>query len=1045
MAMRPLRLTLQAFGPYAGKEVIDFTKLGNRTMFLITGKTGAGKTTIFDGICYAIYGKASGEDRSGTDLRSHFADPGTLTEVSLLFSLRGQTYFIVRSPQQEKKKARGDGMTTVNAKAELYRLTNQGEKKLIASNVRETDEKIKELIQLDAHQFRQILMIPQGEFRKLLVSDSKEKEAILQKLFHTELYKRIEEKLKEEADKIKTKVLQGKQERERLLKSIRTDSSELLEALQQEPLDPKHLLELLSAELKESKSQYALIENMLSEKQKQRDQLKEQITQGKAILEQFHLKRKLEEEKRQLEHQKAEVEKQQLEVEKAKKAAKLDHQESQCRRLHAEIQELEKRKQSFQLQLSELETQLAAAQKKWEEEQGKEEERKKVLEEISRLKALEKDVQSYENETKALEKMMAQWKKRQQEKQTYTEQLKKIEESLEEKRNLLSELEQTKLMVLQREHKIEKTERILNRLYKFRDEQKRAEHIFTEWKEAEKKLGACERAFQDAEATVRHLEKEWRDGQAGILAQSLLEQEPCPVCGSIHHPAPAQFKQELPSEEDLNSARANAAVAEKRKHEAEKRTFQLQLQLQTIENSKKEIEKELVTLFPDFTEESLSADINSQLSSLEELKKQQLEDKKALLKEQVMKTEFKQLETKKQDLENVLAKCLEEADETEKQLIIKRANVEHMTAQIPEHLRSNSSYQKALQDHLEYHRSLQQSYDEAQKHYQELKVTAAKIQSRAEEVTKTISEKKKQMVLERNTFKQMLKEEGFPDYQHYEKAKRTEKEIKMLEKAIQDFLERDRYVSGRMDEIENMLAGIPVPDLKSLNQKLSELLEELALLDEKRTSTLLAIQNNEMIYQNVIEINREMEHLEEQYKTIGHLYEITKGQNPNRLTFERFVLAAFLDEILVAANERLTKMTGGRYRMLRKKDRSKGNAQSGLELLIYDQYTGQTRHVKTLSGGESFKASLSLALGMADVVQNYAGGISLETMFIDEGFGTLDPESLDQAIEALMEIQNSGRLVGIISHVPELKERMDARLEVISTQNGSHTKFHIFY
>ncbi|MBE3569716.1 MAG: SMC family ATPase [Bacillales bacterium] len=1043
--MRPLRLTLQAFGPYAGKEVIDFTKLGNRTMFVITGKTGAGKTTIYDGICFAIYGKASGEDRSGTDLRSHFADPEILTEVSLLFSLRGQTYYIVRSPQQEKKKARGDGMTTVNGKAELYRITDQGEKQIIASNVRETDEKIKELIQLDANQFRQILMIPQGEFRKLLVSDSKEKEAILQKLFHTELYKKIEEKLKEEADQLKSNVQQRKQEQERLLKSIRAHSRKLLEALHQETLDPQRILELLSSELKEWRSRYTLIESEISEKQVQRDELKEQMTQGKAILDQFTLKRQLEEEKTQLERQKGEVEKQQLEVERAKKAAKLDQQENQCRRLHAEIQELEKRNQTFQNQLSELEPQLIAAEKNWEEEQGKEEERKNAVEAISRLKALENDIQSYEEETKALEKMMVQWKERQQEKQTYTDQLKKIEESLEQKNSLLSELEQTKILLLQRERLIEKTERIVNRLLKYQDEQNREERTLSALAAAEKQLQAAERAFLDAKATVQHLEKEWRDGQAGILAQSLQEQEPCPVCGSIHHPDPAQYKHELPSEEDLNSAKKQAAQVEKRKQEAERKTFQLQLELKTIENSKEEIRKELESLFPNFSEESLSADIKEQQSSLQELKQRKRQDEKALLKEQELKTEVEQLDVQKQQVENALEKCLETVDEIEKQMMMKRANIERMNAQIPENLRSKSSFQKALQERIEYQESLQKSYDDAQKRYQELKMKMVKLHSHVEEVTNTLFEKKKQMDLERNTFKQMLKEEGFPDYQHYEEAKRTEQDIKVLEKAIQDFWERYRYVSSRMDELERVLEGIHIPDLDRLNQKLNEIMEELAQLDEKRTSTLLTIQNNEMIYQNVTEINQEMEQLEEQYKTFGHLYEITKGQNPHRLTFERYVLAAFLDDILLSANERLAKMTGGRYRMLRKRVRSKGNVQSGLELLIYDQYTGQTRHVKTLSGGESFKASLSLALGMADVVQSYAGGISLETMFIDEGFGTLDPESLDQAIEALMDIQDSGRLVGIISHVPELKERIDARLEVVSTQNGSHTKFHIFY
>lgn len=201
--MRPLKLTMQAFGPYAHKEVIDFTVLGNRTMFVISGKTGSGKTTIFDGISYAIYGKASGEDRNGQELRSQFADDSLLTEVSFEFKLKEKRYLIIRSPQQEKKKERGDGFTTIGAKAELFTFDEDGKELLVASSVRDVDEKVKEIMQIDSNQFRQILMIPQGEFRRLLTSDSKEKENILQRLFHTEMYKRIEERLKEQAQGLK--------------------------------------------------------------------------------------------------------------------------------------------------------------------------------------------------------------------------------------------------------------------------------------------------------------------------------------------------------------------------------------------------------------------------------------------------------------------------------------------------------------------------------------------------------------------------------------------------------------------------------------------------------------------------------------------------------------------------------------------------------------------------------------------------------------------------------------------------------------------------
>jgi exonuclease SbcC len=232
-----------------------------------------------------------------------------------------------------------------------------------------------------------------------------------------------------------------------------------------------------------------------------------------------------------------------------------------------------------------------------------------------------------------------------------------------------------------------------------------------------------------------------------------------------------------------------------------------------------------------------------------------------------------------------------------------------------------------------------------------------------------------------------------------------------------------------------------VPNLQELTELIDKITQEIKDIDDQKSDLSFKKKENEQILETIYFLNKEMKQFEEQYKMIGNLADISKGNNNLRITFERYVLGSFLDDILREANGRLLKMTSGRFQLLRKMDKSKGNTQSGLELLVVDSYTGQERHVKTLSGGESFKASLSLALGLADVVQNYAGGVSLETMFIDEGFGTLDPESLDQAIEALIDIQSSGRLVGIISHVPELKERIDVRLEVVASQSGSTTHF----
>jgi exonuclease SbcC len=366
-----------------------------------------------------------------------------------------------------------------------------------------------------------------------------------------------------------------------------------------------------------------------------------------------------------------------------------------------------------------------------------------------------------------------------------------------------------------------------------------------------------------------------------------------------------------------------------------------------------------------------------------------------------------------------------------------------MVDQIPEELRTVEAYEFQVKQAIKNQKTLEIALEKAQKQYQDTRESFATEKARLETVQKQVTETEQKLDLEREAFKQKLTEQGFEKYRHYEEAKRTEKQLNELIEMVRAYREEFRSVTDRYLELAELLKDVKVPELQNLRQTFEDMNRRLEALNDEYTSLLMKKRSNEEILIKVEQLNQGLKALEERYKLIGHLYEIAKGQNTYRITFERFVLAAFLDEILAQANVRLTKMTSGRYQLSRKTDRSKGAGQSGLELLVFDQYTGQERHVKTLSGGESFKAALSLALGLAEVVQHHAGGVSLETMFIDEGFGTLDPESLDQAIEALIDIQSSGRLVGIISHVPELKERIDARLEVFATQSGSRTEFQL--
>jgi exonuclease SbcC len=406
-----------------------------------------------------------------------------------------------------------------------------------------------------------------------------------------------------------------------------------------------------------------------------------------------------------------------------------------------------------------------------------------------------------------------------------------------------------------------------------------------------------------------------------------------------------------------------------------------------------------------------------------------------------LKSEMETKESERVALQSEIQQLSVLVNDLTVQFTEKKTDLTRMMKVIPENLRSEVEYERMLSSLRNRHDVLVKQLEEAQKRLQVVNEKLASETARLQDAKKRYADKQQELETERGIFVAKLSEQGFEKYGLYAASKKSEREIQNLQDEIRSYREELRSVSDRLKELTELLADVKTPDVEGIKLELATFSAEIDRLTQERTDLYVKKRDNEEIYQRVERLNNEVKALEERFSIIGDLSDISRGQNHLRITFERYVLAAFLDDILHEANVRLRKMTSGRYLLQRKTDRSKGNAQSGLELLVFDQYTGQERHVKTLSGGESFKASLSLALGLADVVQNYAGGVSLETMFIDEGFGTLDPESLDQAIEALMDIQSSGRLVGIISHVPELKERIDVRLEVIAGQTGSRTEF----
>lgn len=1041
--MKPLKLTMQAFGPYAGTEIIDFKQLENRTMFVISGKTGAGKTTIFDGISYAIYGKASGEDRNGPDLRSQFADDELLTEVSLEFSLRQKTYQITRSPQQEKKKKNGEGTTNVGAKAELFLVDENGELQLLASNVREVDEKIKEIMIIDSNQFRQILMIPQGEFRKLLTSDSKEKEVILQRLFHTEIYKRVEEKLKEEASVLKKSVEDQVEKRNSALRSIKAvENEELTEFVEAGSVNDVLILPLLKNEIE---AMGARLEQMSSERerlQQDRDKMQQRLFEAEATLKQIQSLDTLRIGKEKLEGQKDIFIEKEKAAELAKKAALLSSQEQLCHRLKADCDQLTDQISQISKKITQLTQTLSHTEQEHQKQVNLEPERKIAAEQVGRLEHMKEDVQAFASIAANVEELKRSLEYAKQRREKNDADLKSSEERLKILQGEKEHAEKSYLSFLENDRKLEKLTADLDKLKKLGAQNNKTEQARASFEFKKGIYNQSVSRLKDGKATVEELEQKWLHSQAAVLAASLQYGIACPVCGSDHHPKPAAASDGfIPSEEDLKAAREQASALEKEKSHAEKEFIESEATLKSLKDTVVELVEEIINVRPDFKIDGLSDALLQAQSDIAKLQKEQDEHSLKHKELEKIKTEIKRFEEGKDKLQQQVKSLDEDYQSQMIQFTEKKTTLERMTEKIPEELRSLPVFEAKLMAAIQWQKQLDHQLEQARKNYQEAKEQLGTEKARGEEAEKRLKETEAKLTAEREEFKNNMNSQGFESYQLYHQAKMLERDIQLLETEIRNYREEVRSVTDRFVELSAMLQDVKKPDMEALQTEFAVLNGKIKMADEAYQDLNLKKRDNQSILEQVESLNGQMKILEERYKLVGHLYEISKGQNTYRITFERFVLAAFLDDILAEANVRLNKMTSGRYRLLRKTDRSKGNVQSGLELLVLDAYTGQERHVKTLSGGESFKAALSLALGLADVVQNYAGGVSLETMFIDEGFGTLDPESLDQAIEALIDIQSSGRLVGIISHVPELKERIDARLEVIATQTGSKTEF----
>ncbi|OPD55915.1 AAA family ATPase [Bacillus anthracis] len=1026
--MRPIQLIMTAFGPYKQKEVIDFDDLGEHRIFAISGNTGAGKTTIFDAICYVLYGEASGEERSDTSmLRSQFADDNVYTSVELTFQLKGKRYEIKRQLGHKKQ-----GNKTITGHAvELYEVIDEEKVPAVDRfHVTDVNKKVEDLIGLSKHQFSQIVMLPQGEFRKLLTSETENKEEILRRIFKTDRYKLMRELLDQKRKQWKDVLQEKQKERELYFRNVfklPIRDGALLETLvEQEHVNTHQVVEALEQETAVYKAEG---EQLQVEQDVQTKQLKDAETRfhaAKSVNEKFIDLQQKNEKYNTLQENRTVIEMKETSFKRAEQAKRLLPFEQ----WHEEAMQNEQKAESLLKQIiakkENIMNNFELAQEKYEVVKNKESERENVKKLVQRLEELQPIIASLAEKQLNLQNAEIQIGKLKESMQNLDRQL---EEHTNQKQLMTGELQQLERAL---EQYVDKVEELTN----MREDAKVLKQAYDVWQEKQKFEQEKEAAYSKMQLAVNayeNMERRWLSEQAGILALHLHDGESCPVCGSTNHPKKATEQSGAIDENELNDLRDKKNIAEKLHVQIEEKWNFYHLQYeQVIEEVKKRgyQSEELVETYSALVQKGkqLATEVNTLKASEETRKQTAVKIKSVEEKVDALQKQKREVETEQHRIE---MDCMQ-----------LRTSYEHDKKNIPENLQTVQAWKVQFDQAMHELRLMEDEWKKVQEAYQHWQNENIRIQAEQEGATNQFESAKLKKEETFTRFMKELEQSGFTDQSTYKEAKLSDAEMELIQKEIQSYYSSLEVLAKQIEELHVELKDKEYMDITALGEHIKELEINLDIIKEKRQRAQNAVTYISDLHENIRRIDEQIHEEEKAFQELVDLYEVMKGDNESRISFERYILIEYLEQIVQIANERLRKLSNGQFYLKRSERVEKRNRQSGLGLDVYDAYTGQTRDVKTLSGGEKFNASLCLALGMADVIQAYEGGISIETMFIDEGFGSLDEESLTKAVDALIDLQKSGRFIGVISHVQELKNAMPAVLEVTKQKDGcSQTRF----
>lgn len=905
--MRPLKITMSAFGPYAGEVTLDMQKLGKSGIYLITGDTGAGKTTIFDAISYALYGEASGNYRENTTLRSKYASADTPTFVELEFEYNNEIYKINRNPEYPRPNKRGEGFTKQSANAELVMPDGS-----VITKIKEVNAKVEEIIGINKNQFSQIAMIAQGDFRKLLNCETNERSKIFRKIFKTEPYHNIEIKLSSLFNELKRNREKEKSGIEQYINQLKCNENDTL-----------------SLELERAKSGDVLIEDVIK-------------LAGEII------------NKDTLEYTKTQknIESINEEIEKINSNIKLYENQEATKKAYAEAS----------AKLEELKTKRNDYEKAYKSAEAQRERLDDLTRKINlinskmpkydELKSLENSINE---RTQSFEKSNNLLKLKQQE-------ITLLEKEIDEKSKALEEVKGADLLVqkltAQKEEikkKAEALKELKTEIDRRKTEQKNLKNAQSFAKSALDEYGALENEYNQIYIA-------FFNEQAGIIADELKDGEPCPVCGSTSHPNLARKSENAPSQADVESAQNLVKKAQEKADKARDTASALKSRFDEIAANVKSAAKKLFG-----TDDNVFDDYNSNINAL------------------------------KKEYDCTLA-------------LLKTANEKlNLYQKLDKEIPKIQEKQKSISDEIS-KLNTQKASDEA-----------------------FISENTKRVI----SIKSEL------DFESADLAKDKLKEYTNLSNDIKNAIEKSKNdfddikskydtQKGKKASLENALKEFKEIDLASLNEKSLKLNEYKKDIDKTAKSLYSRIESNKLLVDNISKKRDILKGYDDKYVWLKALSETANGDisGKEKITLETFVQMTYFDSIIRKANIRLLTMSDGQYELVRRSDAETLKKNEGLALDVIDHFNGSSRSVSTLSGGESFMASLCLALGLSDEIQSSNGGIKLDTMFVDEGFGSLDGEALDRALSALTSLSQGNRLVGIISHVDALRDRIDNKIVI---------------